>query len=47
VPPARLVLSEHGPDRLVAGLVAAETLERRGDRELLGAGAEHLGELEA
>ncbi len=46
VAPVRLVVREDAPDGVVAAAVAAQALERRGDRLLLGARAQVLGELE-
>ena len=45
--PRRLVIGEHAADRLVAPPVAAQGLERVGDRLLLGPRAERVRQLEA
>ena len=46
VAPGRLVVFKHRANRLVAAAVAAEALERVGDRLLFGWGAQRAGELE-
>ncbi len=46
VPPLRLVVGEDAPDRLVAAPVAAQPLERLGDRLLDRPRAERVGQLQ-